>query len=328
MPPDCRAQAGVEGDTADRPVTMIHVGVLYGHCLRTLPPFLRRSQCASLPRASASRSPSSSPFCSAPSPAAHAVGLFRAYVASTGSDRNPCTLPSPCRLLPAAINATMDGGEVWMLDSANYNTGTVAITKSVSVLAVPGAVGSLVGNGCNAIEIVTPGVTVNLRNLVLRAIVLNSDYAIRIGAANVALTVQDSQITGFSEGIIVEVFGGCKVTAVRTTFLQTLFPFDIQGVTGNISYGVCDQCTMNVAVAGVYSRNARVTVSNSSVTGMTDTAVYSGADSTVSLTGVTFANNNRVASMVLNGVVISSGTNAQFGIANPPIGTIGSGGSF
>jgi hypothetical protein len=66
---------------------------------------------------------------------------FRAYVASTGNDANPCTLGAPCRLLPAALAAVADGGEIWMLDSANFNTSTVNIAKSVTILAVPGAIG-------------------------------------------------------------------------------------------------------------------------------------------------------------------------------------------
>ena len=77
------------------------------------------------------------------SPDAHAL-LFRAYVASDGNDANPCTLAAPCRLLPAALTAVASGGEIWMLESANYNTATVNINKSVSILAVPGAVGSIV----------------------------------------------------------------------------------------------------------------------------------------------------------------------------------------
>ncbi len=93
--------------------------------------------------------------------------IFRAYVASTGSDTNPCTLPAPCRLLPAALTAVADGGEIWMLDSANYNTATVTIGKSVSILAVPGAVGSVVAVGGPAISITAGGLTVALRNLVI-----------------------------------------------------------------------------------------------------------------------------------------------------------------
>ncbi len=97
---------------------------------------------------------------------AHAQ-LFRTYLSPTGLDTNPCNLAAPCRLLPAALTAVADGGEIWMLGSANYNTTTVNITKSVSILAVPGVVGSVVATGGPAISIATAGVNVSLRNLVV-----------------------------------------------------------------------------------------------------------------------------------------------------------------
>jgi hypothetical protein len=93
--------------------------------------------------------------------------LFRAYLAPDGNDANPCNLQQPCRLLPAALAAVASGGEIWMLDSANYNTAPVNIAKSVTILAVPGALGSVVSAGGNAIEIATAGVKVALRNLVI-----------------------------------------------------------------------------------------------------------------------------------------------------------------
>ncbi len=93
--------------------------------------------------------------------------LFRAYLSPAGNDSNPCTLPSPCRMLPAALNAVASGGEIWMLDSANYNTATVTIDKSVTILAVPGAVGSIVlpVGAAAAINLNIPTGTVFLRNL-------------------------------------------------------------------------------------------------------------------------------------------------------------------
>ncbi len=45
------------------------------------------------------------------STSAHAQS-FRAYLASNGNDANPCSLASPCRLLPAALAAIVDGGEI------------------------------------------------------------------------------------------------------------------------------------------------------------------------------------------------------------------------
>jgi hypothetical protein len=100
------------------------------------------------------------------STSAHAL-VFRAYLASNGNDANPCSLASPCRLLPAALAAIVDGGEIWMLDSANYNTATVTIGKSVSILAVPGAVGSVLAINGPAINITAAGLNVALRNLVI-----------------------------------------------------------------------------------------------------------------------------------------------------------------
>ena len=92
------------------------------------------------------------------------AGLFRAYLASYGNDANPCTVVAPCRLLPAALAAVNDGGSIWMLDSANYNVAPVNVAKAVTILAIPGAVGSVVGSGGSAIE-VTAGASVTLRNL-------------------------------------------------------------------------------------------------------------------------------------------------------------------
>jgi hypothetical protein len=77
----------------------------------------------------------------------------------------------PDRTVPAAaaaLTAVASGGDIWMLDSANYNTGTVTIGKSASILAVPGAVGSLVAlNNGPAISITAAGLTIALRNLVI-----------------------------------------------------------------------------------------------------------------------------------------------------------------
>ena len=93
------------------------------------------------------------------------AGIFRAYLALGGNDANPCTLPQPCRLLPAALAAVNDGGEIWMLDSANYNLGPVLVDKSVKILAVPGEMGSVVANGGDALVINAPGKDVTVRNL-------------------------------------------------------------------------------------------------------------------------------------------------------------------
>ncbi|MBZ0251259.1 MAG: hypothetical protein K8F93_16510 [Burkholderiales bacterium] len=123
---------------------------------------------------------------------AHAI--FRAYLSTSGSDANPCTLPQPCRLLPAALAAVDAGGEIWMLDSANYNTTTVGITKSVTILAVPGVVGSVLGNGGTALTINGAGIEVSLQNLVIRG--SNGDIGVLVANAK-SVNVIGSTVLGF-----------------------------------------------------------------------------------------------------------------------------------
>jgi hypothetical protein len=123
------------------------------------------------------------------------AGLFRAYLSQSGADANPCTLSEPCRLLPRALAAVDSGGEIWMLDSANYNTGSVTISKSVSILAVPGALGSVVGTGGNAILVNSAGAEVALRNLKIRHLDSNQSGVVVLNAAK--LIVDRCEITGF-----------------------------------------------------------------------------------------------------------------------------------
>jgi len=122
--------------------------------------------------------------------------LFRAYLAIDGNDANPCTLPAPCRLLPAALAAVQSGGEVWMLDSANYNTGTVGINKSVTILAVPGVLGSVISSSGNALTINGAGIDVTLQNLNIRNS-LSGDIGVNIVNAS-SVTIKDCSIFGFN----------------------------------------------------------------------------------------------------------------------------------
>jgi len=52
-----------------------------------------------------------------------------------------------------------------MLDSANYNSGTVTVSKNVSIRAIPGQVGSIVAVAGNPAMVVSPGISLSLRNL-------------------------------------------------------------------------------------------------------------------------------------------------------------------
>jgi hypothetical protein len=139
--------------------------------------------------------------------------LFRAYLAADGSDAFPCTLPAPCRLLPAALNAVAAGGEIWMLDSANYNSGTVTISKDVSILAVPGVVGSLVATGGPAISISAANLKVALRNLVIAPVATLPAGTMGVNMPGASsLTIENCLIANLpEEAVRVDAAGTLKV---------------------------------------------------------------------------------------------------------------------
>ena len=80
----------------------------------------------------------------------------RSFVASFGSDSNPCSLLSPCRSFNIAIGQTLTGGEVVILDTAGY--GPMTIGKSLKVIGPSGVYGGISVLG--ALSGVTTGVTI------------------------------------------------------------------------------------------------------------------------------------------------------------------------
>ena len=255
------------------------------------------------------------------SAAAHAQ-LFRTYIAPDGVDGNPCTLVAPCRLLPAALSAVIDGGEIWMLGSANYNTGPVNIAKSVTILAVPGALGSVVAIGGNAINIATANVKVSLRNLVIvpfvggggtnginmtagasltveNCLIANLPGAgiIATGVMNVLVT--DSTVRGNGTyGLLV--MDGARATVTRTTLSRNnsdgIF---VRGSTASTTTADIADSTMSSNSYGVYaySDNAgavvKVSVRDSRTVGNGNFGIT--ADSTAGASVTVSASNNIVS---------------------------------
>ena len=172
----------------------------------------------------------------------------RTFVASTGLDSNPCTIPAPCRSFTTALLQTTSGGEIIVKDSAGY--GPVVITKPVSIISPPGiyaAISVSVGTGI----VVDPGTgDVALRGLTLNA--LGGDTGIDFKTGDV-LRVDDVSITGFSS------FG---VSAQRTSSATVI----MRNVTGRKNF----LGTSFGTTAGTLT----VTVDKSQFDGNTNTGLY------------------------------------------------------
>jgi hypothetical protein len=167
-------------------------------------------------------------------PPAHAI--FRAYLSADGSDANPCTLAAPCRLLPAALAAVDSDGEIWMLDSANYNTTSVSIAKSVSILSVPGSVGSILAIGGPAINVTTGSLKISLRNVVIGNLA-GSGGTDGISVSGSQLTLEDSVVQNVPQRGVYVTAGG-KVNVVNSTIRNTgSYAFQIEGGAVGVAYG-------------------------------------------------------------------------------------------
>ena len=119
--------------------------------------------------------------------------LARTFVSASGADSNPCTLPSPCRSIATAIATTASGGEVIIVDSADY--GPAVIAKPISLIAAPGVFAEIaVAAGTGLVVNPGPGI-VRLRGLTLNGLGGATGIDFQSGDA---LYLEDSVINGFT----------------------------------------------------------------------------------------------------------------------------------
>lgn len=234
--------------------------------------------------------------------------LFRAYLSAAGDDANPCTLPAPCRLLPAAMNAVAAGGEVWMLDSANYNTATVTITKSATILAVPGALGSLVAvGGTPAVLIATAGLDVDFRNVSVVQLATDPsgfNSGIRVTAAS-TVGVSGSTFRGLGSAAI-SLANGAKARIHDSSFHQVSTGVSmVDNARATIS-----RCQFYGGGTGVALTNDTPNLVHASVTdsvfagntrGIWNTTYAAGNQARVTVSRSTFENNVTALQVVVAG---------------------------
>ena len=199
----------------------------------------------------------------------HAGTLPRAYLSVSGKDSNPCTLTAPCRLLPAALAAVQSGGDIWILDSGNYNTGKVSVSQSVTILAVPGAIGSLYTSNDHAVE-VTGSINLTLRNIAFRKAGGDLGAGVYVGSGNVQLLVENSDFTGINGGGVVWQPGASGQLGVHhSTFRNNGIGIGISGYGVN---AVIDRCNIvglrnpNASGTAVSVFGSNVVISHSTVT--------------------------------------------------------------
>jgi len=159
-----------------------------------------------------------------------AAAIARTFVASFGSDSNPCSLALPCRGFTVALAATDSGGEIVVLDSAGY--GAVTIGKSVSIIVPAGiyaGISVLAGDG---ITINAAGIHVALTNLTINGQGGRDGIRFVQGAR---LNVVGCQITGMDRN-------GVRVEGPGTVVLER------SAIRGSAQEGVFVGAAANVTI--------------------------------------------------------------------------------
>jgi hypothetical protein len=134
---------------------------------------------------------------------AHAAARDRVFVASYGSDSNPCTFGSPCKTFQHAHDVVATSGEITAIDSAGF--GPIVINKGVTITSPNGVEAGVVATaGGTAITIsATEGDAVVLRGLTLAGS-NSANYGIVANAAG-KIEIVDSVIRDFLQvGINIE----------------------------------------------------------------------------------------------------------------------------
>jgi len=189
-------------------------------------------------------------ICLLPAAPAQAAQRDRVFVASYGSDSNPCTFGSPCKTFQNAVNVVAAGGEVTAIDSAGF--GTVQITQSVTITSPAGIeAGIAAAEGGTAIYIDAPGATVKLRGLTLEG-ANAADYGIEFLSGS-RIEVVDCAISGFLVGGVV------ITTDTATTSVLVSNTIATDNNPGDGGVGV----SLNPGVSGTITAALdRVTLSN------------------------------------------------------------------
>jgi len=200
--------------------------------------------------------------------------------------------------LPAAIAAVSPNGEIWMLDSANYNQDGVNVPKSVTITALPGQVGSIMAVAGKPAITMGASVVLNLRNISI-ATNVNNPGTYGISMTSGMLSVEDSvfqvlnnaaetsAIDVNGEGIVsihrslfrhsyngITAQGGAKIDVTDTKFFDIInSAVYVLGVAGTATTKAnVERCAISYSYTPLWARSvttggiARLTVSSSSIT--------------------------------------------------------------
>jgi hypothetical protein len=200
-------------------------------------------------------------------PAAHAVSVS-VYVASFGSDLNPCTFNSPCRTINGTSGLVANNATIFVLDSAEVGEGAMSVLNQ-SITLDGGSHGAVItGPSTNPALtfLVSAGGVLTLRNLAFQ--VGANGTAIQGTVPNGTVHLENITVSGdpASVGVLLSLGGGSKATlkdvvvtrAANCIQLTTTLTSDPPS-TVNFDHVTVDGCGN-----GVFVQTSNLTIRHSS----------------------------------------------------------------
>jgi len=262
--------------------------------------------------------------------------IAQTWVSGFGDNNNPCTVNAPCRTFAGAFAKTSSGGEISVMDAADF--GPVTITKGITINAV-GALGSVLSTSGAAITI-NAGASdvVVLRGLSIHGAGAGSE-GIHFGSG-LKLHIESTTVTGFTGDAIAFLPSGTSTLYMNSVtvrnngasgvFIQPTPAGTASASLNNVRFEgnsrglrVEDGSTVLVrkSIATGNSANGLVAISTASLARAIDliiedttsalngaTGVYAGPFATVRLINSTVVKNGVGVSG--GGSLLSSGTNS------------------
>jgi hypothetical protein len=197
-----------------------------------------------------------------------AVGSqIRTFVASTGSDANPCSRTAPCRTFAVALVQTASGGEVVALDTGGY--GTLTINQSVTITAAPGVQAFIAPSSGTAIEVnAGPADVIILRNLQLNS--QGASYGV-LWEAGGSLHIENLTVNGFNTvGISASLLNNAELFVADTVLRHN----NSAAISLN-----CASCTLRAAISRVRAEGNGdgITVGDNAFATVKDTIASGGS---------------------------------------------------
>jgi Periplasmic copper-binding protein (NosD) len=214
------------------------------------------------------------------------------YVSGKGKDSNPCTATSPCKTLQRAVDYTIAGGQVFALDSANY--GYVTVNKAVNIVSGRGITGVLATSGVTGITIAAgANDRIHLQGLEIDGAGTGTN-GIQF-SSGASLTIQDSVIRGFANGINFQSTNPSNLSVEGTLIAGNgtgiVFQSSAAGIGALNDVQVVNNGSGIVARGASSSAIARMSVQNSIVANNDTVGLLSAGFSTISVAFTTIANN-------------------------------------